>query len=411
MRKIRTSLILGLAALIFAPTLAQATNQGDFAGGVAIGSSYAGVDAAPSNGLIIQGEVGIGNSSPSAPLDVGMAGTTTGAIVLEGGSSGYVQIQPAGVAGTWTLTLPPNAGSNGYVLSTDGTGVTSWVANGGGGSAASFGFGGRLTGTSGSPVITSDATAVTTLYYAPYKNCYVPIYNGTNLQYYEFCTSSSDTTGLSLALDDNTGHTGYQEAGDVYDVFVGLNSSTVELCTGPAWSSTTSRGTGSGTTQIAMYDGIWTNANSMTCRYGNASGGTFTCSTNECSYVGSIYIPTLNASSALASTITAGTTSISLTFKPQGAGLGEAYYALLDTTTPEVVLVTGGFGSTSLTVTRGERGTTAATHNSGATLTVDSGQTSFQPLPATTTGGTSPLAGIYNAYNKVPFTFTDKVGA
>src|SRR5208282_4259924 len=32
----------------------------------------------------------------------------------------------------WTLTLPPNAGTSNYVLQTDGSGVTSWVAQAGG---------------------------------------------------------------------------------------------------------------------------------------------------------------------------------------------------------------------------------------------------------------------------------------
>src|ERR1700744_5743552 len=45
-------------------------NSGDFNGGVAIGSSYAGTVAAPANGAIVQGPVGIGSTSPAATLDV-----------------------------------------------------------------------------------------------------------------------------------------------------------------------------------------------------------------------------------------------------------------------------------------------------------------------------------------------------
>jgi hypothetical protein len=74
------------------------------------------------------GQVGIGNTSPGVRLDVGLAGTTTGSLRLEGGTSGYVQIQPAGAAGSRAMTLPTTAGTNGYVLSTNGSGVTSWVA-------------------------------------------------------------------------------------------------------------------------------------------------------------------------------------------------------------------------------------------------------------------------------------------
>jgi hypothetical protein len=34
---------------------------------------------------------------------------------------------------SWTLTLPTTAGSNGQVLTTNGSGVTSWASGGGGG--------------------------------------------------------------------------------------------------------------------------------------------------------------------------------------------------------------------------------------------------------------------------------------
>lgn len=79
------------------------------------------------------GYVGIGNTAPGSMLDVGKAGTTLGTLRLEGNTSGYVQLQPAAAAGSWTMTLPPNAGTSGYVLRTDGAGVTTWVAQSGGG--------------------------------------------------------------------------------------------------------------------------------------------------------------------------------------------------------------------------------------------------------------------------------------
>lgn len=52
-------------------------------------------------------------------------------VAFNGSTSGTVTLQPAATAGTWSLTLPTTAGTNGYVLSTDGTGVTSWIAGGG----------------------------------------------------------------------------------------------------------------------------------------------------------------------------------------------------------------------------------------------------------------------------------------
>lgn len=83
---------------------------------------------------ILQGNVGIGNTAPGEFLSLGTAGTTKGVLSFAGNTSGKVIVQPAAAAGTWSLTLPTTAGTSGYVLSTDGTGITSWVAGGGGGS-------------------------------------------------------------------------------------------------------------------------------------------------------------------------------------------------------------------------------------------------------------------------------------
>ena len=82
--------------------------------------------------LVPSGNVGIGNVSPGALLDIGSAGATLGTMRLEGSASGYVQLQPNVAAGSWTMTLPTSGGTNGYVLQTDGIGITSWAANGAG---------------------------------------------------------------------------------------------------------------------------------------------------------------------------------------------------------------------------------------------------------------------------------------
>ena len=78
------------------------------------------------------GNIGIANNSPNALLDIGTAGADTGLIRLEGITSGYVKIKAADAAGSWYMTLPGSAGTNTYVLSTDGTGITSWVTAAGG---------------------------------------------------------------------------------------------------------------------------------------------------------------------------------------------------------------------------------------------------------------------------------------
>jgi len=48
----------------------------------------------------------------------------------EGSTNGtnYINIKaPNSIASNYTMTLPPDDGTNGYVLSTDGSGTTSWV--------------------------------------------------------------------------------------------------------------------------------------------------------------------------------------------------------------------------------------------------------------------------------------------
>ena len=88
-------------------------------------------------------------------LTLGVAGTTAGSTIFSGSTSGAVTVKSAAAAGTWTMTLPTTAGTNGYVLSTDGSGVTSWVATtGGGGTVTSVNVSGGTTGltTSGGPV-------------------------------------------------------------------------------------------------------------------------------------------------------------------------------------------------------------------------------------------------------------------
>ena len=49
-------------------------------------------------------------------------------LLVDGTSSGTVTVQGAAAAGTWSLTLPTSGGTNGQVLTTNGSGTTSWAA-------------------------------------------------------------------------------------------------------------------------------------------------------------------------------------------------------------------------------------------------------------------------------------------
>jgi hypothetical protein len=395
-------LVPGALAVMLMPAASNA-NTGDFTGGVAIGSSYAGVNTAPTNGLIVQGNVGIGNTSPSDTLDLGAAGTATGVVRLEGATSGYVRIAPPAAAGSWTLTLPNSGGSNGNLLSTDGTGVTSWVSSSSV-SGAPLVPGGRLSLSSLAAVTTADVTAATTIYYLPYQGELVPIYNGSAWQ--ELDVGGS---GKSLSLDPTK-----EVSNSVYDVYVLNNSGAPVLCAmnwgGTSLRSTTSGGTGGAAdASVTQLNGIW--VNNAAIASGNCYNGTtsYSVSQNQGTLLGSFYTPT-SVSSSLTNTITSGTTSISLTTTPiSGAGLiGVNYYEALDTTTStEYVLVTGGWNTTTQTVTRGQLGTSAISHNSGKTVAVAGGQTAMQFFPTQSSNGTGNLMGLSNVYNTVRQGSTD----
>lgn len=69
----------------------------------------------------------------------------TGSLKLDGSSSGVVTIQPAAAAGTYTLTLPITDGAASEFLQTDGSGVLTWAAAGGGsGTVTSVSFTGGI---------------------------------------------------------------------------------------------------------------------------------------------------------------------------------------------------------------------------------------------------------------------------
>ena len=141
---------------------------------------------------------------------------------------------------------------------------------------------GYLTLVTGTPVITSDQAAKTTVYYTPDKGNLIPIYNGS---------SFTPTTFSELSLTLVASHV----ASTLYDIFVWSESGVVTLGTGPAWSVSTAgsgaRGTGASTTELTRVQGFLVNAVSMTTRNGNT---TYTVGANLATYVGSIFMDGTN---------------------------------------------------------------------------------------------------------------------
>ena len=140
---------------------------------------------------------------------------------------------------------------------------------------------GRVTLETAVPVSVTDQTAKTSVFYAPYQGELVPLYDGA-------LWTPTVFTQLTLALDSDSGHTGYQQSAKNFDLFVVNDAGTIRLGTGPAWTSDTGRGTGAGTTELERKNGIWTNKLSMTLRWGSASGNTITVAANQGTYVGTM---------------------------------------------------------------------------------------------------------------------------
>ena len=114
--------------------------------------------------------------------------------------------------------------------------------------------GGRLTLTTGVPLISSDVIGSTVVYYTPTINGSLPIYNGSAW------TNPQLTGDLSLSL------TAAAAANGIVDVFGTYNGGNPVLGFGPVWATNTpgscSRGVGAGTTQISrVHNGLWVNSN------------------------------------------------------------------------------------------------------------------------------------------------------
>jgi hypothetical protein len=273
-------------------------------------------------------------------------------------------------------------------------------ACGSAGSIAGIFPGGRLTPTTLVPVQSNPVALSTQLFYDCYVNDTVPVYNGSS-----FLGLSIPSCEISLQLDTTN-----QVTGNVYDVFGFSNSGTLMLCVaGQAWATVNSRVTS------MMYDitnavgGILTNKFSIAhCFNGGTDFGTI--AANQATYLGSIYQPA--ATAQLATTITSGDVSIPVV--PDGCGTGtmcfpqmttQEFYIIIN---DEIMLVTAGQSTSAWAVTRGQLGTTAATHEEGQFIHMANGQIICnlahpQLILSTPLNGENQICTYFNNYNRVPF--------
>jgi hypothetical protein len=176
-----------------------------------------------------------------------------------------------------------------YVCTTTGSASTAvWTAvNASTAAAVVVPPQGRLTLTSGVPVLNGDVSAATAVYFTPYIGNICPIYNGATMV---------PTNFSELQLTLVSAHT----ASNIYDVFMFSNSGVPTIVTGPSWSSGTggsitagscARGTGTGGTALSYVNGILTNTAQITGRNGNT---TYTINANLATYLGSLFMDGTN---------------------------------------------------------------------------------------------------------------------
>jgi hypothetical protein len=118
---------------------------------------------------------------------------------------------------------------------------------------------GRITLTSGTPVLSATTTGAATVYYTPYCGNNVPIYDGTNW------TLSTFSELSNVLANSSTGSAGPAAgaASKNYDLFVWNNAGTMTLTRGGAWNSDTARSSAT-ENDLERISGILMNKNTIT---------------------------------------------------------------------------------------------------------------------------------------------------
>lgn len=214
--------------------------------------------------------VGNNTSGAAIPTAVSIPGLTSKASPVAGD---LVMIADSAASNAWKQTTVGALASAGSVSSLNGqTGPLTSATP----------AGGRLTLTTAVAVTEADVTGATSIFYTPALSNKIEIYDGSNFV-------PTDFTELTLALDSNSGHTGYHQNAKAFFLGVFNDAGTIRLGTSVAWASDTSEGTGAGTAEPEVYLGRLVNKVSMTVRFGSASGNTVTVPARQFSIIGGFY--------------------------------------------------------------------------------------------------------------------------
>lgn len=135
--------------------------------------------------------------------------------------------------------------------------------------------GGRLSLVTATPVMTTTQSAKTSIFYCLYNSNLVPYWTGA--------AWATDTFAeLSLALDSNAGHTGYQQSGKNFDIFYDHNAGSGRIVSGPAWTSDVARADA-----LVRLNGVLVNNASIVVKF-DASASTATIAANLLTYLGTM---------------------------------------------------------------------------------------------------------------------------
>jgi hypothetical protein len=220
----------------------------------------------------LQAQIGGGGGIPEAPNDGAQYGRQ---------SLGWTPVVSGGVPATAVPLIESGAGA---------VGVSTKYARedhvhpalGGSGASISLPTG-RLSLASATPYMSANQLNKGTVYYTGLSSLpglvpdaiWLPSFNGT-------ATAMINIGGeKSLALDSNAAHTGYHQAGSLFDVF--WDDANARLCTGPAWTNNTTR-----SAALAIKNGFLVNAASMVSKF-DATAGTFAVAANRGLFLGTIY--------------------------------------------------------------------------------------------------------------------------
>ena len=276
-----------------------------------------------------------------AALNLGNANTWTAAqtftnsdLILKGSSTGTTTLTSANSSGTsYTLTVPA---------------ITDTVATN---TEVIRAAGGRMTLTSGTPVMTASATAQSTLYYSTYAGNSVPFYNGS-VDAMGAITSNQMSDAMAAS------GTGVLNANGIFDVWYFYNSGTPKICiatngSGGGWASDTggsNTARGTGYSQLDMTTRSYpTNANSITHCY-NAATDYGSISANQATYLGTILTDAASAG------------SVSYTFGSAASGGGASRFGVwnyYNRVSAPTSVTDNGAAYTYSGLTRAARGSTA----------------------------------------------------